>query len=271
MENVIDAINNLIPCDDDTYIGDDGLLHCKKCGGYRQTKINVFGQEKIVRCVCPCIKDALEAENRRLEQQSIERYRNICFKSKEMQKWTFENDMSNDDNKNIKIAKNYVKHFEDMKKDNIGLLLYGNVGTGKSYTAACIANALIDKGYRVLMANLPSIANELHSKFDGKQAYIESLNHYDVVIYDDLGIERNTEYMQEQVFTIIDSRYRSGKPMIVTTNLTSDELKYCNNLNLQRVYDRVLERCTPVEFKGSSIRKHKLATNYKAVKDKLGL
>lgn len=76
MENVIDTINNLIPCDDDTYIGDDGLLHCKKCGGYRQTKINVFGQEKIVRCVCPCIKDALEAENRRLEQQSIERYRN---------------------------------------------------------------------------------------------------------------------------------------------------------------------------------------------------
>jgi DNA replication protein DnaC len=97
------------------------------------------------------------------------------------------------------------------------------------------------------------------------------LNDFDLLIIDDLGAERKSEYMQETVFNIIDSRYRSGLPFIITTNLTADEIKKPQEVSFQRIYDRILERCFPVEVTGQSRRRQALKDTHADVKAMLGL
>ena len=80
------------------------------------------------------------------------------------------------------------------------------------------------------------------SKSNEKIKYINSLKRYALLILDDLGAERKSEYMQEQVYNIIDARYKSGLPMIITTNLTAEEMKKPSDLGNSRIYDRILER-----------------------------
>ena len=70
------------------------------------------------------------------------------------------------------------------------------------------------------MTNFATILNDLAASFEGRNEYISRLCRYPLLILDDFGMERGTEYGLEQVFNVIDSRYRSGKPLIVTTNLT---------------------------------------------------
>ena len=85
---------------------------------------------------------------------------------------------------------------------------------------------LLDKGIPVLMTNFSRILNTLTGMYsDDRNQFIDSFNKYSLLIIDDLGIERSSEFALEQVFNVIDSRYRSKKPLIVTTNLTLDELK----------------------------------------------
>ena len=98
--------------------------------------------------------------------------------------------------------------------------------TGKSYLAGCIANALMEKEIPVHMTNFALILNDLCSPaLRGRNEYISRLCRYPLLIIDDFGMERGTDYGLEQVFNVIDSRYRSGKPLIVTTNLTLDDLQ----------------------------------------------
>ena len=107
--------------------------------------------------------------------------------------------------------------------------------------------------------------------FEGKQKFIDSLNRYTLLIIDDLGAERKSEFMQEQVFNIIDARYRSGLPFIITTNLTADEIKKPQDVGYSRIYDRILERCFPVEVTGASRRRQNVKDTYFETKEKLGL
>ena len=149
-----------------------------------------------------------------------------------------------------------------MKAKSLGLLLWGDVGTGKSFFAGCIANALLEKGIPVLMTNFSRILNTLTGMYsDDRNQFIDSLNKYSLLIIDDLGIERGTEFSLEQVFNVIDSRYRSKKPMIVTTNLTLDELKHPVDLAHARIYDRILERCVPLKINNQNIRELNAAAN----------
>ncbi len=74
-------------------------------------------------------------------------------------------------------------------------------------------------------------------------------------IIDDLGIERNTEFSREQVFNIVDSRYRSQLPMIFTTNLTPEIMRDHPELSQRRIFDRVVERCTAIRVNDQNIRK----------------
>lgn len=76
-------------------------------------------------------------------------------------------------------------------------------------------------------------------------------------ILDDFGMERGTEYGLEQVYNVIDSRYRSEKPLIVTTNLSLDELNNPPDTAHKRIYDRVTEMCTPVCCSGVNFRREK--------------
>lgn len=273
------VINNMIERSHDVIkaeAGDyevDGLLYCGKCHTAKQTRVEVFGVIKTPRCLCKCMaaKRAAEEEEyeRRKFEERVREMRRIGFPEADMQNWTF----SNDDLANeqiTKAAQKYVENFSELRKSGKGLLLYGNTGTGKTYTACEIANALIDKGYPVLVTNFARILNTLQGTFE-KQDYIDSFNNFQLLVIDDLGIERDTAYAKEQVFGVIDARYRSGLPMIITTNLTMDKIKNPEDIENRRIYDRILERCFPIEVGGGSRRRKAVREDYEDMKNLLGL
>lgn len=264
--------NAAIKTEEGDYIK-DGLLYCGKCHTPKQCKVTAFDKTFFPKCMCQCeqereAKAKEEAEKRDLMER-IKRYRKMGFPESQMQYWTFENDDQSRP-KLTEMAKRYVNNFNKFYGEGKGLLLHGDVGTGKTYIACMIANALIDKGYPVLVTNFARILNTLQSTFE-RQEYLDSLNQFKLLVIDDLGVERDTGFAKEQVFNIIDSRYRAGKPMIITTNLSMQKLATESDLSDKRVYDRIIERCFPVEVSGESRRIKKLINSREEMKDLLGI
>lgn len=244
----------------------DNLIYCAKCNTPRQYHVAVLGKEMIVPVPCRCQKeqhDKEEAERKQREfMEQVSRLKSNGLQDKALREYTFANNKGY--NPEIQKAHDYVAHWEEMKAKSIGLLLWGDVGTGKSFFAGCIANALLEQGIPVLMTNFSRILNSLSGMYsDEKNQFIDSLNRYSLLIIDDLGIERSTEFALEHVFNIIDSRYRSKLPLIVTTNMTLDELKHPQDLARSRIYDRVLERCVPLKINNQNIRQKNAAENIK--------
>ena len=259
---------------DGDYKGDDGLLYCGKCNTKKQTRIHVLGKDRIVPIMCQCEQEKREADlaERKAEAHKItvERLKRDCFQSAELERCTFEDD----DKSNPRVSnamRQYAEKWEEVKADNMGLLLYGPVGTGKTFAAACIANALIEKEVPVMMTSFSRIVNTLQSSFEGRQQYIDRIVSYPLLIIDDLGAERGSDYMLEQVYSVVDARYQTGLPLIVTTNIPIAEIKEPADLKYKRIYDRILERCHPVEITGPSRRRESVKANFRARNNLLGL
>lgn len=252
---------------------ENGLLYCGKCHTPKEFRGNFLGMVKVVPCLCRCRTDELAAEEqqRKAEKQRerIMLNRRASFLESDMQHWNFAAD-DGADARIMRAAKSYVANFTQFREQGKGLLLYGGVGTGKTFAAACIANALIDTGRTCLMTNFARVLNTLWS-IEEKQAYIDSFNQFDLLVLDDLGAERRSEYAQEQVFNVIDGRYRSGLPLIITTNLGIDKIKKPDTVGNARIYDRVLEMCHPIELSGQSRRRKKVAEEFKSMNELLGL
>ena len=252
---------------------ENGLLYCGKCHTPKEFRGNFLGMVKVVPCLCQCRADELAAEEqqRKAEKQRerIMLNRRASFLESDMQHWNFAAD-DGADARIMRAAKSYVANFTQFREQGKGLLLYGGVGTGKTFAAACIANALIDTGRTCLMTNFARVLNTLWS-IEEKQAYIDSFNQFDLLVLDDLGAERRSEYAQEQVFNVIDGRYRSGLPLIITTNLGIDKIKKPDTIGNARIYDRVLEMCHSIELSGQSRRRKKVAEEFKSMNELLGL
>ena len=256
------------------YLGEDNLYYCGKCHTRKQTAVTLFGKNRVVPCICKCKAEEIKAEEEAIRQREffnkVMQMRRAGFPEDAMKEWTF----ANDDGSNPKLTKamqNFVEHFQTFKEDGKGLLLFGSVGTGKTYLAACVANALIDKGIPCLVTNFARIANEVQGKFDGRQQYYDNLNSFPLLVIDDLSAERKTEYMQEIVFNVIDSRYRAKLPIIITTNLTREELQKPADLTNQRIFSRLFEMCTPIEVTGNDRRRKALREDIGKAKQLLGL
>ena len=254
---------------DDEYQGDDGLMHCKVCGEARQTVITIFDKTRTVRCVCRCYKEREQRRKLQESREAADRRRRVCFQGTNMSGWSFDND----DRQRPELSdacRKYADQFAAYQAQGRGLLLYGSVGTGKTYLAACIANSVIDRGYIVRMTNFAEVANQMQSTWE-KQEYIDDLCGYDLLIIDDLGAERKSEYMQEMVFNIIDARYRAGGPVIITTNLTPEELVKPGNIGYSRIYDRIMERCLAIKVEGPSRRRKAARESWDDMRRELGL
>lgn len=257
----------------------DGVLYCGRCNTPRQTIIDLTqmfplnGLRK-VNCLCKCRAEALQEEEeqrKRIELlRDIERNKRASFPESDMESWTFDKDDGTDP-RTIKAMRGYVEHFAEFKAKGKGLLLYGPCGTGKTFAAACVANALLDKGYTCLMTNFHRIVSKVSGMRDDKLDFLDSFNRYDLLILDDLGAERDTEYMAEMVYNIIDARYRAGFPMIITTNLTSEKLKQPNNISEQRIYSRLFERCHPIQVEGADRRRKSMKNDFADTQKLLGL
>ena len=247
----------------------DGIEYCENCRSPRQKKISCLGSERIVNMLCKCQKAELErAEAQRRKSEEAARIeRNIVTGMRDIsyRKMTFENSDTE-----LKREQNYCEQFHKMQELNTGLMFIGGVGTGKTFRAACVANQLLRSGYTVYMDNITSLCSELQEHFNDRQEYIRSISQYDLLVLDDIGAERRTEYMIELVYNIIDSRYRAQKPLIITSTITPAEMMKEQDVRLLRTYDRLKEMCSfPIVLNENSRRKDIGNRNYLKVKELL--
>lgn len=237
----------------------DGLLICGKCHTPKQCRITFDHHIKTMPCLCRCASehmDAEECERRKKDRMDyIQRLRVQGIQDNAALSSTFALDKGLNTSMMDK-ARRYVTAWERMRKENIGVIFWGNTGTGKTFASGCIANELINKGVPVLMTSFPRILSVLTGTFsDDRLKYLDSLRYFDLLVIDDLGAERQSEFALEAVYSVIDAREKTGKPLIVTTNLSLSELKSPKNISYQRIYDRVLEMCIPIHATGESLRK----------------
>ena len=249
-----------IPENIEDYHSENGLLYCCKCRTLKEAffanGIALMGKNKHPT-ECACKRTEREKQEAIINEKKhidlVRRLKADGFSDPAMLGWTFEND--NGHSPQMHHAHRYVEQWQTMHSENLGLLLWGGVGTGKSFLAGCIANALMEQEVPVRMTNFARILNELNNSFSGRNEVVDRLCRYHLLIIDDLGMERGTEYALEQIYNIVDSRYRSQKPLIVTTNLTLDEMRHPQDTVHARIYDRLLEICVPISCIGMSFRK----------------
>lgn len=257
------------------YRNEDGLLMCGKCNTQKECVLTKKdGTTRTVRCACECsvAQNAKEAEEKRKRDrlQYLDSMRRTGFPDAEMREWTFAKS-DHTDQRNENIARRYVANFNAMREQGTGLLLCGQVGTGKSFLAAAIANELISQGTPCLMTNFSRIISRVSEKFGGDQKYLDDLNRFDLLIIDDLGAERDTEFTWEKVMNVIDARYRAGLPLIITTNLGPKDFTDRGDIRRQRVFSRLKEMCVCLEVKGVDRRSKKMQDKLATAKSLLGL
>ena len=259
-DNAVFRLDTEPQTEPEDYTGEDGLLYCGKCRQPKEAYFaegkTLFGRDRHPK-ECDCQRKRREereaADREQKHREEVERLKRDGFTDPAMREWTFKND--NGKCPQMEKARRYVERWEQISTGNYGLILWGEVGTGKSYFAGCIANALMEKEISVCMTNFALILNDLAANFKDRNEYISRLCSFPLLILDDFGMERGTEYGLEQVYNVIDSRYRSRKPLIATTNLTLEELQNPEDTAHARIYDRLIEMCTPVCITGENFRK----------------
>ena len=122
----------------------------------------------------------------RILRKYLRSFIELCFSNTMLWKWNFGSCDDPDDPLMVSM-RNYCNNFRDLFNDGCGLALYGPVGTGKTYAAACVANELLEKGFSVHMTDFSRVINTLWDLKEGKQKYLDRLNEYDLLIIDDLA------------------------------------------------------------------------------------
>lgn len=273
MINLINDIANKNPLPEPKegdYRDKDGILHCGVCHKPLERILNseALGfKNKKVTCVCDCYGKEKEEFDQRLKREQLETKVKELRKdgiTKAYEEMTFENS-DNRNSKEIKICKSFVSNWTKIYAERKGgLLFYGDTGTGKSFLSCCIANALLDKGVPTLVTNLSKLVRDRNDK---NKTPI-NLNSLELLVLDDIGVENASQ----TAYNIIDEWYQTGKPLIVTTNLTPNELKQPQTRELKRIYDRIIEMCPlPVLVKGEITRLDTARTKRTELEKTLGI
>ena len=263
---------------------------CKHCGAeLEQLFFNNNGMSLYVpaykNCTCPeaIVEQEKEAELKRIQeeqerqQKEIERQQRLAEAekrkinelfgnsgmSKRAMNCLFKNYHQNEHNEQAyKTCGIYAKEFETISgSGRNGLFITGVCGVGKSHLAFAIANYLIKRGHSVIAMTMIDLLLKLKSSFNGgKQTEEEILKIYDdcdLLIIDDLGKEKPTEWALQMIYSIIDRRYNDLKPIIITTNFNAEELlKKLGNTSIgEAIVDRLFEICEYVSIEGESFRR----------------
>lgn len=232
----------------------DGLAYCDTCGESRQKLVELPGQgRKLVWKTCTCLEE-------KPRSGGSERAEILRQSGNVLPRCTFDRAQQS---RPMDICRRYAARWEDAAKNGVGLLLWGDVGTGKTFAAHCIANELIKHDVPVFVTSL-SLA--LNTGLD-KTELLRRIRETPLVVLDDLGAERISDYAREVTFLLINERYCVKKPLVITTNLPETELRNPQGIEQKRIYDRVLERCVPVHFAGESKRAAEAAEVRKFMKE----
>lgn len=163
-----------------------------------------------------------------------------------MCEWDFEHD--NGENPNATLsAKCFVEHFENFRNRGAGLFFFGGPGSGKSFAAAQIVNALTDKGYDCLFTSFLTIFTDLSTlSFESKRNYMNQIHEKDLVVFDDLGSEGDTNRNNEMIGHIVNNCRLRHIPMIFTSPFQLDVLRKSSSPQRILALSRILQLTTQV-------------------------
>lgn len=243
------------------YYTEANILMCGKCHTPKMEIVNVPGlfKERPSPRPCKCMQEHREREEseyrRRTALERIERLRKQGLTEAQYKDSTFAVDDRADEQAS-RYCRNYVDRWQEIKSRNIGLLLHGDVGGGKTFLASCIANALLDKGEPVIMTTIPALSMAMTANFGAQRAFVlDQVRNVPLLILDDVGMSRNTSAAMENAYDIVNTRYKAKKPLIITTNLTMTAIRDEKETYLRRIYDRLIEMCSPVKVSAVERRK----------------
>ncbi len=155
------------------------------------------------------------------------------------------------------VSRRWVSEFFDSNQKNF--IFSGSTGTGKNHLACAMANALMKRKQTVLVITVAELMMKIRDKYNKESRVTESqflkyLSNVDLLVLDEVGVQRMNDHESIMINTIIDSRYTNEKPTGILTNLKSDEL---TTVLGGRVMERLLENCEWVSFTWESFRKQK--------------
>lgn len=154
----------------------------------------------------------------------------------------------------IQKALNHGRRFAENYPHDRWLIYSGQVGVGKTHLAAAIANDLVDRFVRVKFVVLPELLDEIRDSYGNESSInpVADLYHADVVIIDDLGAHKVTEWATEEIYKIINNLYNLKRAVVITTNFdTYGELRACVGA---RTADRMIHKAVWCSIAGQSHR-----------------
>ncbi len=260
----LDYLTGVEKLKEDEYLTADGMVYCKKCNTSRIYVLPDGIHAMMFRCECMQKRYCEEKENQRREELLEDYYKrkNIAQVPKRYKNGRFNNfQITTNNQKSYNIALYYLKESSLMLKDNKGLYIYGQVGTGKTHLATCLCNELLLRGWSCLFTTVSELLSELHKSYtlQGQVSsnLIKRIKSIDFLFIDDFGKEflgreekredqaKFDKMLERQVFTIINARYNSNKPTIITSNYSKNDLRNLLKLDAS-IADKINEMATTI-------------------------
>jgi DNA replication protein DnaC len=200
-------------------------------------------------CECRAARIA-GARTKSLEGRIPRRYRGVSFERPPI------SDIARTATDQIGQVRRYVRSIAENLDRGRGLWLQGDVGTGKTTLAMLVSKSALDAGRSVAIYSLPRLLNLLRESMDsegGLVDFMDRLGAVDLLHIDDLGAEHQTDWVLEQLYSIVNARYEAERAIVATTNLMPDELD--ERLG-RRTVSRLVEICgDPIPLSGQDRRR----------------
>lgn len=233
-------------------------IDCPVCGGIGYILKNEGGYEIAVPCQCL---------PKRILRDRI-RFLNLPLSLVDMQLKDFSLNVYSQKSKQVAMAacqaiKYYLDNFDQMRTGGKGLYLYSaKKGSGKTRMAASIANDLIhNHDISVKFMTSPAILDEIKNSWGSKEyterQVLDMLFTVPVLIIDDFGAEKATDWANDRFYQIINERYVNNRITIFTSNMSLSNLRYDD-----RITDRIKEKCLQIDFPEESVRERLSEENH---------
>ena len=246
------------------------MLYCTKCHTRRCTVDPVPMFDKRMPVTCDCMKEEMRKAKEREEQESklmrLDRLRGASLLGDRYKDTTF-------DKTDLERPEDFIKAFHRCRKychiadqaleHGWGIYIYGDSGTGKTHLTACMCNELVMQYRQCLFTNFFEVSKLIQSTWNGSkdsEGVIKRICEVDFLFLDDLGTEqltRNGEdnWLQGQVFDIINKRYNNKKPTIFSSNYSMNELITDRGM-MKKTVDRIGEMSNAmIKLSGDSYRR----------------
>lgn len=225
-----------------------GELICGDCGELKVALLDSeairrrYGEARLFPVACLCRRREADEVYRREREAAEAARREKAMPSERWRASRFEADDGRDEMVR-RALEAYADRFGEMSRGEIGIMLTGGNGTGKTFWAAALANRLLDEGRSVMMATMVALTAGIGDRSAERENLLAQIGKVDLLVIDDMGAERESSYGLEKIFEVLDARYNAKKPVVLTTNLCREDLEAPADMQHARIYSRAIEMC----------------------------